>query len=91
MNEDLIVVITSLSTDGAKFYKERKFSEKEIKLFSKEEKEKKDLVRDKTTSYNTVKIKTIWGDALKALLEYVTLDGRCTRYFSYHFAFLNHF
>lgn len=66
----------------------RKFSEKAVKLFPKKEKEKSDLVRDGNTSYNTTKIKSIWGDVLKMIMEYVTLYGWYTRAFAYHFALL---
>lgn len=89
--ETMIAEATGVPMDDIKFYRDRKISDAAMKKFLKDEEEKDRLVKGSHTYYSPKVIKLIWRRVLLAIMEFITLDGRFTRVYSYHFVILNHF
>lgn len=59
VDENLIAEITSLPTQGLKFYKDRKYSDSAVKKFPKLDKERKLLVKKNKSCYDADTVKPI--------------------------------
>lgn len=89
---NLVAEVTGLQMEGTKFYRDRKYAAEALKNFLKLEDEKGKLVKTDNISYYTLQqVKPFWQKFLRVLMEYLTVDGRFTKIYNYHFAILNHF
>lgn len=91
IDEKLVVEVTSLSMEGAKFYRDRWLSDAAVKKFPKDDKERKKLAKVSKSNYDTGNIKTVWCFVLTVIMKYITLDGRVTRASGHQLVLLNHF
>lgn len=78
--------------EGTKFYRDRMCTAEAFKKFPKMEDKKSNLEKKDNISYFTPQqVKPFWQKILRALMEYLTVHGRFTKIYNYHFAILNHF
>lgn len=77
-----------LSMDGVKSYMDQKMSYAAMKKFPKDEVEKAKLAKGSHTYYSPKVIKLISRHILFIAMEFITLDGRYTRVYSYTLLFL---
>lgn len=92
VNGNFIAKVTSMLTDGNKFYRYRKLSKLVVHKFPKMDQEwDEPEERGTKTSYDLAKIENIWGQVLIFLMHYITLDSHFTRFLGHHFDLLNHF
>lgn len=89
--EEIIVEAIGLELDGMKFYKERKISNKVIDEFFETEQERNRLVKIGTSYFNLTFVSRLWRFVFYVIMEYLTLDGRYTKLYGYHFVLENHF
>ena len=89
--EEVIVEATGLDMDGIIFYRERKLLDKAIDDFVETDQEKSCLVKIGNSYYNSASVSQPWQFVLFAIMEYLTLDGRFTKLYGYHFMLANHF
>lgn len=87
----MIGEVTWLSTEGVKFFRDRNFSDEAVLKFPETKEEREALVKICSSYFDVGTIKTIWREVLIIIMEYITLDGRFTRVYGYHFSLLNHF
>lgn len=92
IDEDLVAEVMGLQKEGTKFYRDWKYVAEEFKNFPKLEDEKAKLVKkDNISYYLPQQVKSFWQKVLRVLMEFLTVDGRFTKIYNYHFAILNHF
>lgn len=80
-----------MSTKGLKFFWDKRISDEAVIRFLKKEKEKLKLVKVSNNYFKANSIKSLLRKFLCIIMEYITLDGRFTRVYGYHFSLLNHF
>ena len=83
-------MVTSIPIVGKKFYRNWKISGQVLVEFTKNQEEKKVLVK-RGTHYLLSSIKPLWRFMLHAIIKYITLDTRFDHLCTYHFMLLNHF
>lgn len=49
------------------------------------------MVKIANSYFEADTIKALWRKVLRVIMEYITVDGRFTRVYGYHFSLLNHF
>ena len=77
---------------GNNFYRDRKIFDSVVDNFPKMSKERKNLVKKKGITYlQPNSLKKFWRIILRAIVSYITLHGRFSRVYTYHFFMLNHF
>lgn len=91
IDEYLIAQATSLQREGRNFYRDRKVSKEAIDRYPETDKEKKCLVKLSKTYYPPRAFVKPWREVLFVIMCYITLDGRFTKVYSYHFVLLNHY
>lgn len=91
IDEDLIAQVMGLCREGSNFYKDKKLSKEAIERYPETTKEKKWLVKLSKTYYPLRAYAKPWRDFLFSIMWYITLDGRFTKVYGYHFVLLNHF
>lgn len=92
IDENMIAEVTGLKTEGTKFYRDQMYAAEAFKNFPKLEDEKGKLAKKDNISYYTPQqVKPFWQKVLRALMDYLTVDGRFTKIYNYHFSILNHF
>lgn len=90
LDDRLIAKVTSMKMEGVKFFRGHKLYDNVIKIFPKDE-AKKELVKMNKTYFSLYQVNNFWCKIFKVVMEYVTIDGRFTKIYSYHFVLLNHF
>ena len=91
VTEEVIVEATGLDMDDINFYWESKFLDRAIDEFVELEHEKSRLVKIGNSYINLASISQPWRFVLFVIMEYLTLDGRFTKLYGYHFMLANHF
>lgn len=91
IDEDLIARFMGLHREGSNYDRDRKLSKEAIERYLEMTKEKKCLVKLSKTYYPPRDFVKPWREVLFAIMHYVTLDGRFTKVYGYHFVLLNHF
>lgn len=91
IDEELIAKAMGLKREGCNFYRDRKVSREAIERYLVIEKEKKRLVKLSKTYYPPRAFAKPLREILFVLMRYITLDGRFTKVYGYHFVPLNHF
>lgn len=92
VDEDLVAEVNGLQKDDINFYRDRKFSVEAIKNFPKNEEERACIAKkDNISYYLPNEVNSFWQKMLKVLMEYLTIDGRFSKVYNYHFVILNHF
>lgn len=91
INEDLIGEVTSLSTEGMKLFHDRKISDEAVVKFPKIEEEREALLKVSNNYFEAININKLWRKVLRVVMEYIIVDKRFTRVYSYHFVLLNNF
>lgn len=91
VTKEIIVEATSLELDMMNFYRERKILDKAIDNFFKTEQERNFLVKIGTSYFNLAFESHPWRFVFYVIMEYLTLDGRYTKLYGYHFVLANHF
>ena len=89
--EEIIVKATGLELVGINYYRERKLSNKAIEDFVETKNERKHLVKIGNSYYNPASVSRPSRFVLFVIMEYLTLDGRFTKVYGYHFMLANHF
>lgn len=72
ITEDLIAAITSFSTEGRRFYRDKNESGPGMDIFFKDD-ERRKLERVKCDGYYRTSVKAIWRDVTKEIMRYFTL------------------
>lgn len=86
ITEQLISRVTKILIVGRKFYRDRKFSDATIDDFPKELAESEAFVKQEGQTYfQPGCIKKLWRFVLRAIIYYVTLEGRFSWICSQHF------
>ena len=91
ISKEVIAKATSLELDGINFYREQKLLDKAIEEFVDSELEKSRLVKIGKSYMNLTSASRPWWFILFVIMEYLTLDGRFTKCYIYHFMLANHF
>ena len=84
---EVISHVTKIPDEGLKFYRDKKVSANAVKDFTKNTKEKKELVKSETY-YEMDSIKKLLRYVLRAIIEFISLDVRFDRVRTHHFVFL---
>lgn len=80
-----------LRREGSNLYRDKKLSKEAIEWYPETTKEKKHLVKLSKTYYPPRAFAKPWREVLFEIMHYITLDGRFTKVYGYHFMMLNHF
>ena len=91
VTEEIIAEATSLDLDKMNFYRERKILDKMIDYFVEIEQERNHLVKIGNSYFNSAYVSHLWQFMFFVIMEYLTLDGRYTKLYGYHFVLPNHF
>lgn len=89
--EEVIAEATSLELEGLNFYRERKLSDRVVDDFVDSKIEKVCVVKIGKSFINLASISHPWQFVMFVIMEYLTLDGRFTKFYGYHFMMANHF
>ena len=91
VTEEVIAEATGLELEGLNFYREHKLSDRAVDDFVDSEIEKARLVKIGKSFVNPASISRPWRFVMFVIMEYLTLDGRFTKFYGYHFMLANHF
>ena len=90
VNVDLIAQVTKIPLEGINFFRDKKMSTNVVKVFVRDEDERKKLMNVEIY-YEMESIKKLWRYVLRVIIEYISLDSRFDRIRTHHFVLLNHF